>query len=108
MFCKGCGHQLSADANFCSQCGTRVTDGPDDGARQRADDLGIQTAPEKCAYCDGDGTQFATRCPACGGEGSVLVAQPARQCGTCDGTGNKFAQRCEVCDGAGWAHVVRL
>lgn len=108
MFCTACGHEVGDDSTFCSQCGTRLAGAPGGGAPERAEQLGLRTAPEECAYCGGDGMEFAKRCPACSGAGSVLVAQPARKCGACGGDGTEFAKRCDVCAGTGWAHVVRL
>jgi DnaJ-class molecular chaperone len=64
----------------------------------------INYEPETCAYCGGSGHK-AGRCPACGGQGSVLVAQPAQKCAYCGGTGHK-AGRCPACGGTGWAHVL--
>jgi len=108
MFCAACGAQLVTNARFCSQCGKPVTTGGGQEAQDRSDQLGIRTAPEKCAYCGGDGKDFASTCPVCGGQGSVLVVQPAQKCATCGGDGKDFATRCGVCGGTGWAHVVKL
>jgi DnaJ-class molecular chaperone len=65
----------------------------------------INYAPETCARCVGIGHNSG-RCSACNGQGSVLVAQPARQCAWCCGTGHNSG-RCPVCGGTGWAHVLR-
>ncbi len=70
----------------------------------------IQFAPETCAWCEGTGrfSQYQTVCHMCRGEGSVLVAQPARVCPWCQGSGkNEEEDRCKNCDGAGWSHVYR-
>ena len=73
----------------------------------------IQFAPETCAWCEGSGKfgQYNTICHMCKGEGSVLVAQPARRCPWCRGSGlddeSEQADRCKNCDGAGWSHVYR-
>jgi DnaJ-class molecular chaperone len=71
-------------------------------------ELGITTAPEKCNFCQGDGKDFASKCPVCGGLGSVLVVQPPAKCATCGGDGKDFLSRCEPCGGTGWAHSVKL
>jgi DnaJ-class molecular chaperone len=43
----------------------------------------IYYAPEICAICNGfgkyKGAFLTTKCPACGGSGSILVAQPAHK-----------------------------
>lgn len=72
--------------------------------------------PETCRRCDGSGTDRypnangePMRCQGCRGQGSALVAQPARDCASCGGTGvNEEAKGrhpiCVVCQGTGWAH----
>jgi DnaJ-class molecular chaperone len=74
----------------------------------------IQYAPELCAWCQGTGKfgNYNDLCLVCGGQGSVLVAQPARICPHCKGKGavtvNDFEDRCKVCGGAGWSHVYKV
>ena len=82
---------------FCPWCGKPVPDLPD--APQ------TRLAPEMCNYCGGDGKDFASPCSVCGGQGSVLVVQPAQKCATCGGDGKDFALRCTACGGSGWAHT---
>ena len=65
----------------------------------------VNLAPETCAYCSGCGKDFGKLCGSCGGQGSVLVAQPARKCAACSGCGKDFGKPCPACKGAGWAHV---
>jgi len=73
----------------------------------------IQYAPEECAWCEGTGRfgEYKDLCLVCGGQGSVLVAQPARKCPHCNGKGvmlvGEFEDRCKVCGGSGWTHVFR-
>jgi DnaJ-class molecular chaperone len=73
----------------------------------------IQYAPEECAWCEGTGKfgEYNDLCLVCGGQGSVMVAQPARKCPHCEGKGVKvtgeFEDRCKVCGGTGWTHVFR-
>jgi len=73
----------------------------------------IQYAPETCAWCEGTG-KFGTYqdvCLVCGGQGSLMVAQPARKCPWCEGTGednsSDYKDRCKMCGGAGWSHVFK-
>ena len=63
----------------------------------------IDYAPETCAWCKGSGRRWG-KCPICGGQGSILVAQPPRICAQCKGTGQKWG-RCSSCGGTGWAHT---
>jgi DnaJ-class molecular chaperone len=73
----------------------------------------IQYAPETCAWCEGHGKygQYQDLCLVCGGQGSILVAQPARSCPQCGGSGitesGEFQDRCRVCNGSGWSHVLK-
>jgi len=67
----------------------------------------INYAPETCAWCNGSGWHAGRRCKACGGQGSVLVAQPARKCEWCNGSGWYAGRRCRACGGTGWAHALR-
>src|SRR2546427_6015052 len=67
----------------------------------------INYAPETCAYCGGRDNVDANPCRACGGQGSVVVAQPARQCVQCQGRGRKSAYRCSFCLGTGWVQALR-
>ncbi len=73
----------------------------------------IQYAPEDCAWCGGTGLygQYNDQCLVCTGQGSVLVAQPARKCPQCKGTGavmvGEFNDRCKTCNGTGWSHVLK-
>ena len=73
----------------------------------------IQYAPEECAWCQGTGKfgEYKDLCLVCGGQGSIMVAQPARKCPHCSGKGimlaGEFEDRCKVCGGTGWTHVFR-
>jgi DnaJ-class molecular chaperone len=70
----------------------------------------IQYAPETCAWCRGKGKwgEYGDPCLICGGQGSLLVAQPARQCPWCEGKGvvGEMEDRCKTCGGSGWSHVL--
>jgi DnaJ-class molecular chaperone len=70
----------------------------------------IQYAPETCAWCRGAGKwgEYGDSCLICGGQGSLLVAQPARQCPWCEGKGvvGELEDRCKTCGGSGWSHVL--
>ena len=68
----------------------------------------INYAPETCAKCGGRGRVGGYDfCPACGGQGSVLVAQPARRCAKCGGRGRVGGYDfCPACGGTGWAHAL--
>lgn len=70
----------------------------------------IQYAPETCAWCEGTGKygNYGDLCHVCGGQGSVLVAQPAKTCPRCKGSGviGEYGDRCTVCNGSGWSHVL--
>ncbi len=60
-------------------------------------------AHEKCSLCNGTGHANDRICEACGGQGDVLVAQPAIACPLCNGSGNLENRTCMVCGGSGWA-----
>ncbi|AKB80077.1 hypothetical protein MSHOH_3594 [Methanosarcina horonobensis HB-1 = JCM 15518] len=60
-------------------------------------------APEKCSLCNGTGLSEGGICEACGGQGNVLVAQPAIICPLCNGSGNLETGTCRACGGSGWA-----
>lgn len=66
----------------------------------------VNSAPETCAYCKGRGWVFVIPCRVCNGQGSVLVAQPARKCSRCQGSGIGVFLRCKGCSGTGWAHAM--
>ncbi len=70
----------------------------------------IQYAPETCAWCEGTGKfgNYGDPCIVCGGQGSLLVAQPARKCPWCQGRGiyGEHEDRCKNCGGTGWSHVL--
>jgi DnaJ-class molecular chaperone len=70
----------------------------------------IQYAPETCAWCEGTGKwgPYSDACHVCGGQGSLLVAQPARKCPWCEGRGvvGEDEDRCKMCNGSGWSHVL--
>lgn len=59
--------------------------------------------PEKCSLCSGTGHAGSGICEVCGGQGDVLVAQPARACPLCNGSGNQGPGTCRACGGSGWA-----
>ena len=66
-------------------------------------------APVKCAWCKATGSVEETACPACNGQGNVMVLHPAIGCLACKGTGGStknpssaVAVRCGVCAGSGW------
>lgn len=65
--------------------------------------IDTEYAPEMCIHCKGAGHTEGRTCEACGGQGTVLVAQPARNCSLCGGSGNLEAGTCRVCGGSGWA-----
>jgi DnaJ-class molecular chaperone len=64
---------------------------------------------EQCVQCAGTGY----RCPACEGNGLVLVRDPATKCKHCEGTGLERNRSradsliCVTCYGTGWDMVVR-
>lgn len=60
-------------------------------------------APEKCSHCSGTGNAEGEICEACGGQGDVLVAQPAIACPLCGGCGSMGVGTCRACGGSGWA-----
>lgn len=80
----------------------------------------LSREPEECRGCDGTSRRSGNRfnpdgsCRACGGQGSVMVAQPPWQCRACDGTsrheGSPFHEKgtCRQCKGTGWAHSSAL
>lgn len=109
MFCPKCGKENSDKNQFCGACGERLS-------INYIRDLTGKYAPELCAICNGSGKYpgafLTTKCPGCGGRGSVLVIQPAHKCGTCNGTGQVKGTSfgtyvCDVCNGTGWAHAKR-
>lgn len=74
-------------------------------------EIGINYGPETCAYCKGRGTKpnCSPPCSVCNGQGSILVALPARKCAYCNGRGTKpnYSPPCTVCGGTGWSHAMR-
>ncbi|WP_410508686.1 transcriptional regulator [Methanosarcina hadiensis] len=60
-------------------------------------------APERCSLCNGTGHAEDKICQTCGGQGNVLVAQPAIICPLCNGSGNLETGTCRACGGSGWA-----
>jgi DnaJ-class molecular chaperone len=68
-------------------------------------------SPEVCGLCRGNGTDPDHPCPACRGQGSVLVHQPAIHCPPCEGDGKAKTSDeafynsalCIICQGTGWA-----
>ena len=65
--------------------------------------IDTEYAPEKCSLCSGTGNGEGGICEACGGQGNVLVAQPAIICPLCGGSGNLDTGTCRACGGSGWA-----
>ncbi len=65
--------------------------------------IDTEYAPEKCSLCSGTGNDESGICEACGGQGNVLVAQPAIICPLCSGSGNLETGTCRACGGSGWA-----
>jgi DnaJ-class molecular chaperone len=65
---------------------------------------------EQCAWCYGMGRRGASeRCSVCGGEGGVMVLQPAHRCIKCDCSGRvgNLMEPCSRCHGAGWEGVLQ-
>ncbi|MDI9395361.1 MAG: transcriptional regulator [Euryarchaeota archaeon] len=60
-------------------------------------------APERCLLCNGTGHTEGRICEACGGQGDVLVAQPAIICPLCNGSGYLETGTCRACGGRGWS-----
>jgi DnaJ-class molecular chaperone len=66
-------------------------------------------AREVCGLCQGKGTHPDHPCPACNGQGSVLVRQPALHCPRCGGNGKAKTNDpafyesplCAACKGTG-------
>ncbi|MGI5991833.1 MAG: transcriptional regulator [Methanosarcina sp.] len=65
--------------------------------------IDTEYAPEKCSLCSGTGYANGETCEGCGGQGDVLVAQPAIACPLCSGTGTLENGTCRACGGGGWA-----
>jgi DnaJ-class molecular chaperone len=67
-------------------------------------------SPETCAWCNGLGEQLdSQRCEVCGGQGSVMVLQPAQMCMECHCTGKtgNNMEVCARCHGSGWEGVLQ-
>lgn len=68
---------------------------------------------EDCAWCAGTGNSAGGGCPACEGNGKVIVAFPSINCPRCGGNGRATERAaysyplCTVCCGTGWALLVR-
>lgn len=68
---------------------------------------------EDCGSCTGTGYSCGKLCPACEGNGKVLVVQPSIKCPRCGGDGRATDRTiysypfCTVCYGTGWALVVK-
>ena len=79
---------------------------------------------KECARCEGSGidpivVHGPQTCHACGGKGSILVAEPAQKCPSCDGTGWRHEvlpwtcgttpivvrKTCYICVGRGWLNT---
>jgi molecular chaperone DnaJ len=65
-------------------------------------------ADAACSRCGGNGAEpgtFPTRCPTCGGTGSVAVDQGpfsfSQVCPTCGGRGQVVEHKCSKCKGSG-------
>ena len=56
--------------------------------------IDTEYAPEKCSLCSGTGNGEGGICETCGGQGNVLVAQPAIICPLCSGAGNLETGTC--------------
>ena len=77
----------------------------------RTRSLASRYAREVCGSCTGFGRIQDSTCPACKGERSILVHQPARRCPRCKGNGRADESEpsvrcygvCTVCIGSGWA-----
>jgi DnaJ-class molecular chaperone len=67
--------------------------------------IDTEYAPEKCSHCHGTGEVEGKTCEICGGQGDVLVAQPAITCPLCNGSGSMEIGFCRACGGGGWALV---
>jgi DnaJ-class molecular chaperone len=63
-------------------------------------------AQEVCTCCAKTGYSSGGLCPACNGDGTVLVQQPPTKCSQCRGRGMNaagyYAQLCTLCWGTGW------
>src|SRR5262249_6788948 len=99
----------AASAGSCSGClqDCCVASCHDFGRDMDVSQLGISSVSETCAYGGGRGNVDANPCRACAGQGSVFVAQPARQCIQCQGRGRKSVYRCSFCLGTGWVQALR-
>ena len=68
---------------------------------------------EDCAWCAGTGHRAEDGCPACQGNGKVLVSFPSINCPRCGGDGRATERTtysyplCAVCCGTGWALLIR-
>jgi DnaJ-class molecular chaperone len=71
---------------------------------------------EVCGLCNGKGRSPDSPCPACNGQGTVLVHQPALACPRCGGKGRArsespsfyFTPLCVDCGGTGWTMTRRV
>ena len=71
----------------------------------------ITSCKVNCIECKGTGYSKweGGKCPACRGNGSVMVTQPPQKCLECEGTGLMSGEegRCPTCGGSGWAGTLR-
>lgn len=94
-YCKGTGREFTHACPVCGGTGANMNGQPasmGNGMGMGGMNMGFRGnmgnySPESCGYCSGSGRDFCSACPACGGSGSVMVAQPASRCATCQGRG---------------------
>lgn len=65
MFCPNCGAKNPADARFCNQCGTHLTESMNDPTEDPDQDIGLESAARNSTPEDGETEDSAVHCLIC-------------------------------------------
>lgn len=65
MFCPNCGAKNPADARFCNQCGTHLTESMNDPTEDPDQDSGLESGTRNSAPEDGETEDSAVHCLIC-------------------------------------------
>lgn len=90
-YCKKCGKEVDANANFCEHCGKNLTEAVVTENRQ------AQKGEKRCKTCGNVFSKYLSQCPYCGAGSIQLIPAKLTKCKKCNQNMAENVMQCPHC-----------